>query len=335
MAQVYRNAAITLAATKAHSSTDGLYTKSPTYCVTGNSMSSGEPYALFFRQKIDHHSENTTVLSGNNSIPGFVSHSTSEYHRLLTRAWVFQERLLSTRMLHFGPYELFFECCTDMQCECGGVLFLGSSEDIPLVMTKLLYTDAMENHDKRKKMRVVPSMAEGGTRSAGHWMARLWRTMVSSYMGLDITKPRDRLPAIGGLAQVLATKRTGTGADPGHSNYLAGLWLDTLSDDLLWIVYGGASLQPRPRTCDDLQCLSAPTWSWASVCDNTQYYDEIMSWHPDIWWFDGIVSERGRQPRHLAQIEACTVALDGDDKGDDDKTGYHQDWWKRKTWIAL
>lgn len=310
MAQIYQNAVVTLAATTACGSIDGLYVDTPTYSVTGSSTVSGKPYTLFFREKIDHHIENANEIPGGTSNPGMGSRSTNERHPLLTRAWVFQERLLSTRMLHFGPYELFFECNTDMQCECGGIGFMGSSEQMPTSMTRLLYTDAMANHTMRKKLRIAPSMAEGGVRSAGHWMARLWRTMVSSYMGLDITKPHDRLPALGGLAQNMATKRSAKDAATGHYPYLAGLWRDALPDDLLWIVYGGKSLKPRPRMSDS-NSLSAPTWSWASVCGSTMYYDEILFWQPDIWLNEGAMAERGRQPRHLAQIEGCTVVSDG------------------------
>jgi hypothetical protein len=37
---------------------------------------------------------------------------------LMTRAWILQERLLSSRVLHFGYYELFFEYQTTVLCEC-------------------------------------------------------------------------------------------------------------------------------------------------------------------------------------------------------------------------
>lgn len=38
--------------------------------------------------------------------------------RLSTRGWVFQERLLSQRTLHYTGSELVFECRAGLQCEC-------------------------------------------------------------------------------------------------------------------------------------------------------------------------------------------------------------------------
>ncbi|KAK3493492.1 hypothetical protein B0T13DRAFT_403286 [Neurospora crassa] len=40
---------------------------------------------------------------------------------ILGRAWVFQERLLSRRTLHFGSSEVLWECRSGCFCECGGI----------------------------------------------------------------------------------------------------------------------------------------------------------------------------------------------------------------------
>jgi hypothetical protein len=40
---------------------------------------------------------------------------------LFTRAWTFQGRLLSTRTVHLTRDETSWECCTLMDCECGGL----------------------------------------------------------------------------------------------------------------------------------------------------------------------------------------------------------------------
>lgn len=46
---------------------------------------------------------------------------TQAYHfPLLTRAWVFQERLLSPRVIHFSHNELIWECMGHGGCQCGG-----------------------------------------------------------------------------------------------------------------------------------------------------------------------------------------------------------------------
>jgi hypothetical protein len=39
---------------------------------------------------------------------------------LLTRAWVFQERLLASRVVHFSHHELVWECNQTGNCQCDG-----------------------------------------------------------------------------------------------------------------------------------------------------------------------------------------------------------------------
>jgi hypothetical protein len=68
---------------------------------------------------------------------------------------------------------------------------------------------------------------------------------------LELTYPRDRLPAIAGLARVASL------VFPGR--YLSGIWEQTLSSGLLWVP------RRRPMTLVEEKC--APSWSWASTTD--------------------------------------------------------------------
>jgi len=125
-----------------------------------------------------------------------------------------------------------------------------------------------------------------------YYIARLWRTMVSSYTSLDITKSGDRLPALGGLAKHMSLRRS--------SRYLAGLWEDSLNDDLLWAVYTTSTYKrprPLPRT--------APTWSWASVDTYALYFDEILYWNTDE---EAYPEDEEREPyEHFSEVTRCEV----------------------------
>ncbi|KAF2267727.1 HET-domain-containing protein, partial [Lojkania enalia] len=146
--------------------------------------------------------------------------------RLSTRGWVFQERFLSPRTLHFATSELGWECRSICTCECSTTSFR------PVRKTSLLK----------------------------YWLSDFrpdtnhtyWRTeLVREYSRLDLTVPSDRLVAFSGLAEAVSRLR------PGDA-YLAGLWKNTLRWDLLWCVQD-------KRESKRLGNLVAPSWSWASV----------------------------------------------------------------------
>ncbi|KAF2186748.1 hypothetical protein K469DRAFT_687100 [Zopfia rhizophila CBS 207.26] len=153
---------------------------------------------------------------------------------LFQRGWIFQERLLSPRVLHFATYELCFECNAQNTCEC--------KQDMPdqgwQIKQEYLNGPSWKNTD--------PTVAD------------IWHRMVEAYCKLSLTKPADKLPALSGLADQMRSRR--------GSNYFAGLWDDTLLDDILWSV----------STLDDKRAPKlvpwrAPSWSWASVADSIRY----------------------------------------------------------------
>ncbi|KAI0143096.1 HET-domain-containing protein [Xylariaceae sp. FL1272] len=106
MGDIYHRAYLTLAATKSRSGTEGLFTSTPDFVVSGKTPV-GEDYCLVFRPSIDHVAHFR-----------FDPDRTAQYP-LMTRAWALQERLLSLRVLHFGPRELWFKCSTTWYCQCG------------------------------------------------------------------------------------------------------------------------------------------------------------------------------------------------------------------------
>lgn len=261
MASIYANGMLTLAATRSADGNGGLFFDAHDFDVCGVSPHN-EPYHLCFRKRIEHQI-------------GAEMEATRRLHPLFDRAWVYQERMLSTRVLHFGQYELFWECKSVLQCDCGDIEQHARSvnSDVPLV--KVSYTNAIE--------RFTPMAIEEIGPDQLYQLARLWRTMVSAYTDLLLSEPGDRLPALSGLARQMATAR--------KSKYLAGVWDDSLSVDILWEGCGWP--RPEPRT--------APTWSWASVDKFIGFYDYIfVDYRPEN-------SNQRSLYRHYATIENCIV----------------------------
>ena len=272
MASVYSNGYLTIAATRSASGSGGLYAHTPDVTVSGV-LPNGEEYCLFFREKIDHHIDagfETGELT-----------ATETHYPLLSRAWVYQERMLSTRVIHFGKYEMFFECKSSIDCECGSIGSHGAGNETPVALIKLELADNLSDYGTTNNKRILESVR--------YQSARLWRTMVCCYTALSLTKSKDRLPAIGGLARQMRSRR--------GSKYLAGLWEDAFQDDLLWEVYTVPRLKkPRPYP------HNAPTWSWASVETFVGYSDVIM-----FTSVEESVAEEREPFEHFTSIDACTV----------------------------
>ncbi|KAF2682599.1 HET-domain-containing protein [Lentithecium fluviatile CBS 122367] len=160
----------------------------------------------------------------------------------LGRGWIYQERLLSPRVLHFGPLELVWECYTCTTCECGE--------------SGNLHTDLSNKIEHSQIM---------GRATTKETFRNRWRNVVQEYSRLDLTFAKDRFPALAGLARQMQTYR--------KSEYYAGLWADSFIGDLLWEANYGIYEQAEPRESDN----TAPTWSWASVNAQNISYGNVRT----------------------------------------------------------
>ncbi|KAH7089252.1 heterokaryon incompatibility protein-domain-containing protein [Paraphoma chrysanthemicola] len=183
MASIYSHSYFTLAAVASRNAHDGLYRRSRQNNYFEHDMqrrSDQAAYKLYVRPTDKHDQFDTLEMP------------------LFKRAWFFQERFLSNRVVFFGSEELYWECCELRCCECGG---------LPGTVT------ADNRHPSKLKM---PKDITG------------WHILVSQYTKLHLTFQTDKLPALQGLAK--AWQQTLQG------NYLAGLWRGHILNDLMWKV---------------------------------------------------------------------------------------------------
>ena len=211
MSSVYQNSWLTIAATASSNSNEGLYRVLDKY-----HYSTKLKEFRSIRLNLEHPFDGKPW--GTKTFP------------LLSRGWVFQERLLPPRVVHFTQHELIFECREGFWCECGIYKSHGYNQTTP----KLSYNQMIT--------KVGPENSER------------WHDIVSEYSRLDLSFDKDRLPAISGIAKHLqSTSKQELG------KYLAGLWEGSLEFDLLWYALH------LPRVLNRPQPKSAPSWSWASV----------------------------------------------------------------------
>ena len=117
---------------------------------------------------------------------------------LFSRAWVYQERLLSSRQLHFGASEIEWKCEAGITGE-GSIIC--SSKDVDDISSGL-------------SAQSISKLTDG------------WHKLVERYSSLNLSFSSDRLPAVGGVAKQMESFM--------ECEYLAGLWRKSLLGDLLW-----------------------------------------------------------------------------------------------------
>ena len=177
------------------------------------------------------------------------------------RAWVFQERLLAPRILHYARGQLFWECLELDACEtypdglpCRDTVGHNNLDDGGAVSRRWKGVD-LDAEALRRRFALEPSKRS--------MMYKYWRQLVHLYSWCHLTRVEDRLVAISGLA-----KRVQSCLD---DEYLAGLWKGSLPSELLWCADLSHGYPNRSSS------YRAPTWSWASIERGVCYVEEIGS----------------------------------------------------------
>lgn len=113
MDQVYRGSAVTIAAVSAADGREGRFVDKKEWreCV---------PFEIYNVQGLP---VTVYIWSTRHVLHDISQRRLFDMEPLSGRAWVLQERLLSTRILLYTSCELVFECQTELYCECGDFPF--------------------------------------------------------------------------------------------------------------------------------------------------------------------------------------------------------------------
>jgi hypothetical protein len=175
------------------------------------------------------------------------------------RAWVLQERILAPRTIHFARDQVWWDCCEARACES---FPHGSPEERVAIKTDVVVEFQQITSDDPES----PGNA--------------WLNIVQEYSACKLTKRRDKLIALAGIAKAVQAILRVT-----EDDYLAGLWRENVAVDLLWRLVGcGVRFEE----------MVAPSWSWASV-------EGEVHWNPS-----GI---RVQNPKRLS-LELLDIRLD-------------------------
>lgn len=211
MDQIYKNGWLNISTTGATTASDGLFHQRRPLIIE----------KLY--PALDDDSRRVSFVTA--SLPGRWNRAV-ESAALNTRGWIYQERMLSPRVIHFARDQVYWEC------------FVSDASDE--------YIDHIK--DKGSHFRNF-NKSDMATLNQGN-ASMLWNHTVESYSALSLSFARDRLPAISSIARHFCAKARFDEAD-----YVAGCWRLDLPYGLYWIGQG--------RTKSDKYI--APSWSWAST----------------------------------------------------------------------
>lgn len=231
MAHVYQGSYVTLAATGSSDSSGGLFSAplQPAVAVTIDPSDYGFPdrppktcYARMAASRLDMWDS-----------------------PLARRAWVLQEQILSTRIVHFAARQMYFRCPAGLESEDG------------------TWHEPEWESTVSGYMRRFPMLMDSTAAAAppdwgnGRFALARWWSWVPEYTERALTFHADRLAAVAGITNDYSAK---TGDAP-----VLGLWARTLWFDLAWQYdvnrsRAGPVAQPRIDTS-----LGIPSWSWLSL----------------------------------------------------------------------
>ncbi|KAF5025123.1 hypothetical protein F66182_2824 [Fusarium sp. NRRL 66182] len=248
MATIFENAFLTVAATKAKGHQEGLHPEDQekNACLDRiPAFDLGNGVVVDIWARLSYPNNKTGIQHWHTE--RLDASTVEDQWPLLTRAWVFQERLLSPRMLHFAKRELVWECRTCVSCDCG-MRHDEKSDD--LEFRRLVSRQSIKTSD------VTPMQ-----------LRYLWYAIVERYshvMG-NLKVESDVFPALSGLA----SRISGLLGD----DYAAGLWRGHMVEGLLWARGTDYDRKDRGKP----KSWRAPSWSWASIVGEISYKHKAPS----------------------------------------------------------
>lgn len=260
----YQNAAITIAATGARSSDDGLFLPRPALAFDPNPV-------ILRRKRPTGETRDISILP---NVPSWIS----EIKRapLYERGWAIQERILSARVVHFAANMVLWECYERRATEIDHV---GSS--LSNRHNGMVYEEVSDFMPVIRKLQL-----QGGAASQ---VVREWYSFVEGYTSAKFTFMGDRLPALSGITALIQRHIPG--------GYGAGLWQSAIPEGLAWLIEDELikdvpnPVSP-PVTKAELQQM-LPSWSWAASRGTVRFLSSLDSWEPVLEMEDWDVKSAG------------------------------------------
>ncbi|QGI66511.1 hypothetical protein CEK26_010470 [Fusarium fujikuroi] len=224
--------------------------------------------------------ENDKELRSNLFIDGDLWNDEVGESPLMERGWVFQERFLAPRVLHFGMRQLAGEC------NGGGALQMFPTGLPPRF------------EDNYKKDVCWPIMRPINTLSSEEFCSR-WHDIVTAYSAGHLTFNTDKLIAFAGIAKIIQSL--------GSDEYIAGTWKSTIIADLAWWVYKANGRLPSGHQA----AHRAPSWSWLSSDRQICFHPYPSAHHKQEYFVASWKLRQERQPGLRCLVQTASSSYKG------------------------
>ena len=276
MGMIYRNSICTLAATDAHLDGDedgGLFMDSDVLPFTVSLKNNLD--LKYGRVRSDPEHPAKMVYTLNEKAVDIAGESETAWERSLftvkpnlssfeasielsqwnSRAWIFQERMLSTRLLYFTKEQIFWECAEQIKSEYDVGKSTTETASHPEIEggAGRLHTALRHMDNPQDDASCLGTKSGDGAAFSELWdehrTFRLWWLLVERYSASKLTYNTDKWYAIAGLSSIL--ERTFR-----CRNYI-GIWGRAVGAGILW--------HARDEALRPYEDYRAPTWSWLGV----------------------------------------------------------------------
>ncbi|KAI1173523.1 HET-domain-containing protein [Nemania sp. FL0916] len=232
----------------------------------------------------------------------------SENRYYIWRGWTFQEQILSTRNLDFGPQRISFSCGREMEPQESGFPEYRSDVHHPNHFTHTLRqykrTNAGDPETEESRGAMTVDMLLAG-----------WRTVRQTYSTRSLSFPADRARAIQGTARML---RRMIGREEIDLN---GHVEDRLHNELVWYVTNnptGFNVSPLRFPPDLAPAGMFPSWSWLSVWPIS--FSAMLKPYPGVKL--RMCSKPNSTAKDFLEIEGPTLELRVEGKSEEQTASY-------------
>lgn len=154
--------------------------------------------------------------------------------------------MLSPRILHFAKKQIFWDCPS-----------LSACETLPAGLPQPMDNVAGPDRHWRGRLQEPEDSHEALAGANDQSMEAFWKTAVRKYTSCNLTKGRDKLIAMWGIAKLVR--------DIMNVEYGKGLFEENLEDQLAWRVEECTLTQRPSESKEEDLARNIPSWSWASM----------------------------------------------------------------------